>query len=72
MVTRRLDETLRDDTRDEGYVGSASHTAELQRTRAAQILGISIYVPSDWKYEDELGKRARTHIGSDPDWKIII
>jgi hypothetical protein len=72
LVKRQLDAALRDDTRDEGYVGSASHTAEPQRTKAAQILGISIYIPHGSRYEDKLGRRAYIYSGSEPSWENII
>jgi hypothetical protein len=72
LAKRQLDAALRDDTRDEGYVGSASHTAEPQRTKTAQTLGISIYIRSGSRYEDELGMRARTYSGSEPKWNNII
>jgi hypothetical protein len=72
LVKRQLDAALRDDTRDEGYVSSASHTADPQRTKAAQIIGISIYIPPGSKYEDKLGRRARIYSGSEPKWNNII
>jgi hypothetical protein len=72
LAKRQLDAALRDDTRDEGYVGSASHTAEPQRTKAAQTLGISIYIRSGSRYEDERGKRALIYGGSEPSWENII
>jgi hypothetical protein len=72
LAKRQLDAALRDDTRDEGYVGSASHTAEPQRTKAAQVLSISIYILSGSGYEGKLGRRAHIYSGSKPSWENII